>query len=152
WRTFCTTHSAKGVHRMGRLARIVLLVCLTAAPAGAQVVNPADKQAKPADQQQKPEETQKHTWEVPPIDVYGKAPLNEEDRIGDYAQPRWTTHRRFGETRVYVIPKGTVEFEYWFSPELPKDGETAFESQYEVEFGLPHRFQIDLYAVGHKTG
>jgi hypothetical protein len=133
------------------VTRVLMLVCLTGSIVQAQVVNPADKQEKPADQQ-KPEDTSRHTWDAPPVEVYGKAPLDEEDRIGDYAQPRWTTHRRFGETRVYVIPKGTVEFEYWFSPEIPKDSDTQFENQYEFEFGLPHRFQLDIYAVGHKTG
>ncbi len=126
-----------------------LLACV--ATARAQVVNPADKE-KPDRQEQKPPESRLHTWEAPPVDVYGKAPLVEEDRIGDYAQPRWTTHRRFGETRVYVIPKGMVDFEYWLIPQTPKDGSTVFKSQYEVEFGLPRRFQLDLYAVAHKTG
>lgn len=134
------------------LVRAALVVCLTNTVAHAQVVNPADKQAKPEGQTSKPEELPRHTWEMPPLTVYGQAPLFEEDRIGDYAQPRWTTHRRFGETRVYVIPKGMVQFEYWLRPVTPKDGETEFRSMWEVEFGLPHRFQLDLYAVGNKTG
>ena len=45
-----------------------------------------------------------------------------------------------------------VDFEYWLIPETPKDGSTEFKSQYEIEFGLPHRIQLDLYAVAHKTG
>lgn len=129
-------------------ASVLCVAC--AASAAAQVVNPADKQ-KPEPSEQKPPD-RLHTWEAPPVDVYGKAPLVEEDRIGDYEQPRWTTHRRFGETRVYVIPKGMVDFEYWLIPQTPKDGSTDFKSQYEVEFGLPGRFQLDLYAVAHKTG
>ena len=28
--------------------------------------------------------------------------LHEEERIGSYGQPRWTAHRRFPTTRVYV--------------------------------------------------
>jgi len=98
-----------------------------------------------------PQERQS-TYEMPPVDVFGKAPLADDDRIGDYAQPRWTADRLFGETRVYVIPKGKVEFEYWSVPETSRDGSTTTETQYEVEFGLPGRIQIDLYAVSHKTG
>ena len=139
------------IRSQGSICAAVMMCALTwAATLSAQVVNPADKQ-QPDQSQQKPSE-RLHTWEEPPVDVFGKAPLVEEDRIGDYAQPRWTTHRRFGETRVYVIPKGMVDFEYWLIPKTPKDGSTEFKSQYEVEFGLPGRFQLDLYAVAHKTG
>lgn len=134
-----------------------LIGFIGAGAANAQVVNPADKarQEPPPSQQEAqptPQEP-RHTWEMPPVVVYGKAPLVEEDRIGSYEQPRWTTHRRFGETRVYVIPKGMVEFEYWMRPRFRKNGEpSTMEQMYEVEFGLPGRFQVDLYAVSHKTG
>lgn len=84
-------------------------VAATAAPAMAQVVNPADKQSgnssSPQPQPQ-PSADDHHTWVMPPIEVNGKAPLTEEDRMGDYEQPRWTAHRRFSETRVYVIRRG----------------------------------------------
>jgi hypothetical protein len=117
------------------------------------VVNPAD-QAVPQESPNIPNPaTRTHTWELPPVTVYGYAPLSDDDRIGAYAQPRWTAHRVFGETRVYVIPKGTVEFEYWLKPEMERDGApTNFTHQYEVEFGLPYRFQLDLYAVSNQTG
>jgi hypothetical protein len=124
---------------------------LSTAPAAAQIVNPADKQGETADNAPEPP-SDHHTWTMPPIEVFGKAPLNEEDLIGEYGQPRWTAHRRFSETRVYVIPKGMVEFEYWLNPETPKVGPTAFTSMYELELGLPKRFQLDLYADVHKTG
>jgi hypothetical protein len=129
----------------------LMFVCISQV-AVAQVVNPADKQTPPPPPE--PLQASEHvpTWRMPAIDVYGRAPLVEEDRIGDYAQPRWTAHRRFGETRVYVIPKGMIEFEYWLTPETPKGGPTQWGSQYEFEFGLPKRFQLDLYAVAHKTG
>ncbi len=128
---------------------VISMVLMTWMPraAVAQVVNPAD--APPGPSEQKPDE-RPHTWDMPPVDVFGKAPLREDDRIGDYGQPRWTADRLFSETRVYVIPKGKVEFEYWLVPETPRDGKTDTASQYEVEFGLPGRVQIDLYAVGHK--
>jgi hypothetical protein len=124
-------------------------VLLAAAQTHAQVVNPATQQP-PADGAQKPDTH--HTWELPAIDVFGKEPLREDDRVGDYKQPRWTADRLFGETRVYVIPKGKVEAEYWLVPETPRDGQTDTASQYEIEFGMPGRFQVDLYAVGHKIG
>jgi hypothetical protein len=120
----------------------------------AQVVNPATAQTKP-----KPvppptvAQAGTHTWEMPPIEVFGKAPLVEEDLIGTYAQPRWTSHRRFSETRVYVIPEGMSDYEFWLIPETPKHGgPTTLSAQYEFEFGLPGRIQLDLYAVSNKTG
>ena len=135
------------------ITRALLLMSVMtgcAAFASAQVVNPADAQKPGSAQEQKSDNH--HTWEMPPIDVHGKAPLEEEDLIGDYAQPRWTAHRRFGETRVYVIPKGMVQFEYWLRPVVSKNGPTKIRTMYEVEFGLPGRLQLDLYAVGNKTG
>lgn len=142
-----------GRDRVVRGATGAVFIALLAAsvPARAQVVNPATAQDRPTPPAGD-SETTRHTWEMPPITVYGKAPLVEEDRIGSYAQPRWTAHRRFSETRVYVIPKGMTDFEYWLIPKTPKDGPTEFKSQYEMEFGLPGRVQIDLYAVAHKTG
>jgi hypothetical protein len=123
-------------------------------PAAAQVVNPGNSQeAPPANTSDAPQPGDRpHTWTMPPVYVYGDAPMFEEDRIGQYAQPRWTAHRRFSETRVYVIPKGMVDFEYWLIPKTSGDGSTDIASQYEVEFGLPGRFQLDLYAVSHKSG
>lgn len=137
--------------RMRLAAAGFLHVLVVTGTAHAQIVNPADKQA-PSSEQPAESGDDHHTWTMPPVEVYGKAPLNEEDRIGDYAQPRWTAHRRFGETRVYVVPKGMVEFEYWLRPTTNKRAPTDFESQYEFEFGLPGRVQVDLYAVAHKTG
>jgi hypothetical protein len=115
-------------------------------------VNPADKAAEaPRDSQAAPERL--HTFDMPAVTVYGKAELSDDDRIGSYAQPRWTAHRTFGESRVYVIPKGTIEFEYWLKPKLQRDHEpTEFTHQFEVEFGLPYHFQLDLYAVSNQTG
>ena len=100
----------------------MMLACLLACDAryvAAQVVNPATQEQEKKEKTEKTEKkddqkpvNQGHTWELEPVTVYGKAPKVEEDRIGEYAQPRWTTHRRFSETRVYVIPKGMVDFEY----------------------------------------
>ena len=138
-----------------RLATLAFVFSVVAnGTAFAQVVNPATVQtAPPAPQGQTVIMPGTHTWEMPAIEVKGKAPLTEEDKIGAYEQPRWTSHRRFGETRVYVIPQGEAEFEFWLLPEMPKGNEPAtLGAQYEFEFGLPGRFQVDLYAVSHKTG
>ncbi len=129
------------------------LVLLTAS-LPAQIVNPADKQRPP--QQPEPattpqDQTQQPTGEGKPVVVEGKrvSGLREEDRVGSYGQPYWTEHRRFTETRVYVRDEGTVDFEFWLQPEF-KDGEQVVTKQYEFEFGLPERFQLDLYLVSHK--
>jgi hypothetical protein len=115
-----------------------------------QIANPADKDYKPdAPPPQSPSKQHVGTWEMPPVKVVGEkaSDLREEDRIGTYEQPRWTADRRFPGTRTYVIPEGKVEFEYWLKPEIPKKGTTQYESLYELELGLPHRFQLDLYFI-----
>jgi hypothetical protein len=135
------------------LCALSLAFLLLPVAARAQIVNPSTAQGQPA-QTPPPTVPDPHlrSFEMPPIEVTGQAPLKEEDLIGSYQQPRWTAARRFGETRVYVVPKGTAEFEYWLIPERGRNGVTQTESDYEFEFGLPHRIQIDIYAVGHQTG
>ena len=118
----------------------------------AQVVNPADKQKKPEQDEEPKAGGHLRSWELPPVEVTGKRPLREEDRIGSYAQPRWTARRRFPETRVYVVPEGQFEFEYWLVPEIADDNATKIKKQYEVEMGLPYHFQLDLYIVSHQDG
>jgi len=123
---------------------------------GAQQVNPADKQREQAEdaQESKPETRYPNTWEMPPTVVRAlrEGQLREEDRIGSYGQPRWTAKRLFPTTRVYVVPEGKVEFEWWTRAKVPEEGQTEVETMYELEFGLPHRFQLDLYYVTSKTG
>lgn len=138
---------------------------LAAAPlaAAAQQVNPADKTREEAREAQEPgqepEEPEgfqhEHSWELPPTVVTAQrpSPYREEDRIGPYAQPRWTARRLFPTTRIYVIPPGQIEFEFWTRVEVPRDsGKTSVLNQYEVEIGLPHRFQLDLYYDVEKAG
>jgi hypothetical protein len=94
-----------------------------------------------------------HSWEMPALSVHGQqaGSLREEDRIGSYGQPRWTARRRFTENRVYVVPEGQLEFEYWLIVKDQKDDEpTQIKHVYEVEMGLPYRFQLDLYQVYEK--
>ncbi|HVZ94993.1 MAG TPA: hypothetical protein VG797_10835 [Phycisphaerales bacterium] len=90
------------------------------------------------------------SWELPPVVVEGEpaSSLREEDRIGPYGQPRWTATRRFPSTRVDVIPEGKVEVEGWARATVKRSdqgGETDWRFLQEVEFGLPYRFQVDLY-------
>jgi hypothetical protein len=137
-------------------APALLLSLLT--PVGlAQQVNPADPQRSQAESAQKPEaESQRlNTWEMPATVVRGQreGALRDDDRIGSYGQPRWTAKRLFPTTRVYVVPEGKFEFEWWQRVKVPRDrGRTTIETQYEIEIGLPHRFQLDLYHVTSKTG
>ncbi len=121
----------------------------------AQIINPADKQhPPPPDEHTEAPPVHPRSFELPPavIAAQRQSPLREEDRIGSYGQPRWTAARRFPATRIYVVPEGTVEFEYWGRIEKPRNGPATHETQYEIEFGLPNRFQLDLYWASSKTG
>jgi len=113
------------------------------------IVNPAEEMRKPQAPESQPYfgGSTVHPWELPAVNVLGQNPnhLREEDRVGTYAQPLWTADRRFVETRVYVRPEGSLQFEYWFIPTFNRHGKTDIETQYEVEFGLGHRIQLDLY-------
>ena len=99
-----------------------------------------------------------HPWEMQPVDVTidGSRPgLREEQRIGAYKQPRWTAKRRFPTTRVYVVPAGKMEYEWWFRYTAPFQNprkEREIRSQWEFEMGLGHHLQIDLYLVGQQVG
>jgi hypothetical protein len=94
-----------------------------------------------------PDQPRLRSYELPPVTVTGRQPsaLREEDRVGSYQQPRWTTVRRFPNTRVYVVPEGKIETELWFIPRFHRDGSTDSRALAELEIGLPWRFQLDLY-------
>jgi hypothetical protein len=107
-------------------------------------------QSQPAPEMQPPAEStdeRLRSWELPAIVVQGEpvSGLREEDRIGPYAQPRWTATRRFPTTRVYVIPEGKVEVEGWARATVSRDDGTDWRFLQEIEIGLPYRFQLDLY-------
>lgn len=123
--------------------------------ASAQVNNPADKQRPPPVGLSDETPKRLRSYELPPVYVDAEriGQLREEDRIGSYGQPRWTATRRFPTTRVYVVPEGKVEFEYWTRVKTPRHGgASTVETQYEIEFGLPNRFMLDFYWVESKTG
>lgn len=91
------------------------------------------------------------TWELPPVAVTGSTNdvLREEELVGPAEQPRWTTQRRFPRVRIYTIPEGEREFEYWTRIDVPKDSHEPVEVQhfFEFEIGLPYRLQFDAYLV-----
>lgn len=73
--------------------------------------------------------------------------LREEQAVGEYEQPLWTTFRRFPSTRVYLqTPPGGVQFEQWFEfRDKRGDDDSETRVRQEFEFGLGHRLQLDLY-------
>jgi hypothetical protein len=123
----------------------------------AQVSNPADEQrsqqASATGEAESADRSHVGTWEMEAVTVEGhRSELREEDRIGPYAQPRWTAHRRFPSTRVYVRPPGEVDLEQWYRLKVPREGDNELVTQTELEFGLPHRFQLDLYLITRREG
>jgi hypothetical protein len=96
---------------------------------------------KPQDDQGQPRDV----FQVKPVEVRPGA-LKEEAPVGEYDQPLWTTFRRFPSTRVYLqTPPGGVQFEQWVQLRNPKDGNAETRLAQELEFGLGHRMQLDLY-------
>ncbi|QIF00098.1 hypothetical protein [Roseimicrobium sp. ORNL1] len=86
--------------------------------------------------------------ELPPIYVHANdsAVVSENDRVGPYNQPEWTTARRFPTTRVYIQrAPGEVAFEQWWRARTYDDAPTKHLFIEELEFGLPNRMQLDLY-------
>lgn len=125
--------------------------------AQASVVNPAqaqsDAQSSSVEDQAAEPSRRLGSWEAPAIIVEGKrlSPFREDDLIGSYGQPRWTAHRRFVGTRVYVSPAGQIDFEQWFRWKDKKDEPDELVAQSELEFGLGHRLQLDVYLITRQT-
>lgn len=80
--------------------------------------------------------------------------LHEAQRIGDYNQPRWTATRHFPGTRVYVVPAGSVGAEWWldYKQSLSDRRAARYRSRYELESGLGHRLQLDVYLQTEQSG
>lgn len=109
------------------------LCCVLASTAGAsETPQPADDAAKGA-------------AAVPETVVTDTG--TDDDPVGKYGQPEWTTRRRFPTTRVYVAPAGQVAFEYWLEVKTPlADGAASrVRSLFEASIGLGKRLQLDLY-------
>jgi hypothetical protein len=90
---------------------------------------------------------QKDVFEAKQVEVKA-GELREERAVGEYDQPQWTTFRRFPSTRVYLqTPPNGVQFEQWVQFRNSKDSADNDETRLsqELEFGLGHRMQLDLY-------
>ncbi len=140
--------------RRQRPAPFLLLSVLIAggsAPAqdGAKPVFPKDKSAEEAKNPPPPPTAapEPQPAEAPEVEVTAKR-LKEEDPVGPYHQPEWTTHRRFPGTRVYIqTPPGASEFEQWIEVRMKKDRQEPTETRLRQEFafGIGERVQLDLY-------
>lgn len=139
---------------------LVLAALALAGPARAQVIQPAESaEARQQERQDEPAPPSGHlpSYQAPAVyeTVVRDTPLpRDSERIGEYDQPRWSARRRFPTTRIYVVPAGTATFEYWYeaklSPEAARDVRTR--SQFEMELGLGHRLQLDLYVTTQQQG
>jgi len=81
---------------------------------------------------------------LPPVKVRGQRP-SDDDLVGPYNQPAWTTQRRFATTRAYVLPPGQIELEFWWRGTWPEGSGPKERVQGELGVGLPYRFQLDIY-------
>src|SRR4051812_30507173 len=107
------------------LSLLSLIGAIVGSPSNAQTpVMPGAEAAKQAERARSGDappavdsrDTRLRTFEMPALTIQG-TPLpkyKDDELIGDYAQPRWTAQRLFAGTRVYVIPKGEIDFEQWF--------------------------------------
>ncbi len=84
---------------------------------------------------------------LPTVTAIAPAQASSEDtNIGPYNQPEWTEHRRFSTTRVYIQKEPwEIGLEQWWRVRTYDDKTTAHRFTEELEIGLPHRFQLDLY-------
>jgi hypothetical protein len=72
--------------------------------------------------------------------------LGEQAPADESGRPEWTSHRRFGDTRVYLQQgPGEIGVEQWWRFQRNHDGTAANRLQEEVEIGLPWRMQLDIY-------
>jgi len=121
-----------------------LSIIIVMSGASAEIINPS------AGNKTRSMETNYPSWQYPVTQTVevnaSKLPaLREEDLVGSYQQPLWTAARRFPTTRVYILPESKIDAEYWNRTTYNKDGTRDYRNMYEVEFGLPHRFQVDIY-------
>jgi hypothetical protein len=83
---------------------------------------------------------------LPEVTVLDSSLLTEERPVGPTARPEWTSARRFPTTRVYIQrdpwEAGTAA---WWRLRHNRDGTWVSRATGEIELGLPHRMQLDLY-------
>jgi len=70
--------------------------------------------------------------------------LREEQPVGPYQQPKWTSGGQIDGEAVYVLPAWNAELSQRWFPERDRDGEFDNQFNHEIEVGLPHRFQADF--------
>ena len=74
------------------------------------------------------------------------AALWEEKPAGVNGEPEWVMQRRFSNTRVYIQKDPwEVGYEAWWRTRFYDGGNVTQRLQNEIEIGLPHRMQLDLY-------
>ena len=72
--------------------------------------------------------------------------LSEDTPIGVTGRPEWTSARRFTGTRVYIQQEPwEAAVESWWRLKNHRDGTESHRLLEEIEIGLPHRMQLDLY-------
>ena len=86
-----------------------------------------------------------------PAAAQGRQAPATEPAPGD-GRPEWVAARPFGESDVYVLPKGVSAFVFSLRPTRPLSGATSTESAYRADFGLPARFQLGVHATGRAEG
>lgn len=74
--------------------------------------------------------------------------FTQNEPVGEYKQPVWSTYRRFPSTRIYVqVPKGKAMYEKWMEiRDARKPGDpTKIRMRDELALGLGNRIELDLY-------
>ncbi|MCC7541175.1 MAG: hypothetical protein IT379_33460 [Deltaproteobacteria bacterium] len=141
---------------MRTVVRLIGLAVLATSAASARaqdtLAQPADSARERARGDDAPSD--EPTFESVTRAVRTRRRLREEDLVGEYGQPLWSTHRRFPTTRVYVVPAGSAQFEWWLElKQSLRDAQAArYRSQYELELGLGHHLQLDLYLTTQQLG
>lgn len=74
-----------------------------------------------------------------------EAEHNQFTEMGEYAQPAWAERSRFtSTTNVYVLSP----FEFFagnlWEADFDRNGRTVHELTQEIDFGLPHRFELGI--------
>lgn len=79
-----------------------------------------------------------------------KAEVSPDTLEGSYKQPQWSAHRLFTNSRVYVIEEHQVEVEAWAKIQTFTDtNQNYVRYQQEIEVGLGHHLQLDVYVNEH---
>jgi hypothetical protein len=132
-----------------RIAALTLVVTFASLQAKAQsgIAQPGQAAQENSEAGKPPRSTSKNSTVV-------QGALQENDLIGDYAQPRWTAQRLFPTTRIYVVPPESIQLEYWLDTlaAFSSPGDVRFRNLYELELGLGHRLQLDLYVRTEQKG